>query len=43
MMKEFFSDSEIEIILFPESDIITTSGGVIDPEDEDELPGILFP
>ena len=42
-MKELFLDSEIEIIVFPASDIITTSAGVIDPEDENELPGILFP
>ena len=31
-MKELFLDAEVEIILFPESDIITTSG------QENELP-----
>ncbi len=34
MMKELFLDTEIEIILFPESDIITNSGLL----DENELP-----
>lgn len=43
-MKELFLDSEIEVILFPQSDIITTSGGtLIDGEDDDELPGIIYP
>ena len=41
-MKELFLDTEIEILLFPESDIITTSGDHIPGEDEDELPGIRF-
>lgn len=41
-MKELFLDTEIEILLFPESDILTTSGGLIPGEDEDELPGIIF-
>lgn len=35
MMKEFFLDAEIEILVFPESDILTLSSG--DPE-LDELP-----
>jgi hypothetical protein len=35
-MKEFFLDTEIEIIRFPESDIITSSG------DPDELPPLIF-
>lgn len=43
MMKELFFDAEIEILLFPESDIITTSGTYLDPKDPDELPGIIFP
>ncbi len=43
IMKEFFFDSEIEVIRFPQSDIITTSGGLVDGEDDNELPGIIFP
>lgn len=35
-MKELFLDTEIEIVLFPQSDIITTSGG--SDLDENELP-----
>ncbi len=35
-MKELFLDTEIEVIVFPQSDIITTSGEY----DEDELPYI---
>lgn len=42
-MKELFFDTEIEVIRFPQSDIITTSGGLVDGEDPNELPGILFP
>ena len=41
-MKELFLDTEIEILLFPESDILTTSSGTIPGEDENELPGIIF-
>ena len=41
-MKELFLDTEIEVILFPQSDIITTSGDYITPEDPNELPGIPF-
>lgn len=37
MMKELFLDAEIEIIIFPESDIITTSG-----TDPNELPRDFF-
>ena len=36
-MKELFLDTEIEVIVFPQSDIITTSGGMGGLE-EDELP-----
>lgn len=41
-MKELFLDTEIEILLFPESDILTTSGSLIPGEDDDELPGFVF-
>lgn len=34
-MKELFLDAEIEIVLFPEADILTYSNG---PTEDDELP-----
>lgn len=36
-MKELFLDTEIEVIVFPQSDIITTSGNGLD---DNELPFI---
>ncbi len=39
-MKELFLSAEIEIVLFPESDIITTSGG--GNLEDDELPLDFF-
>ncbi len=34
MMKELFLDTEIEIVLFPEADILTFSGEYIPGDDE---------
>ena len=45
-MKEYFFDTEIEIVFFPEADILTTSGGYIPGDDETpidfipRIPGI---
>ena len=43
MMKEFFLDAEIEIVLFPEADILTTSyipGDNETPIDFIQIPGL---
>lgn len=39
-MKEKFLEPELEIISMSVEDIITTSGGTLDP---DELPDIIVP
>ena len=38
-MKEKYTPAELEVILFGLCDVITTSGSIIPPDDEDENAG----